>query len=116
MTGHPLKRRFGPWLRPVLRLLDSLRPLRGSAIDPFRNTDDRKLERMELEEYEQDLSRIVRTLSPESFDLCLELAALPLAARGFGHVKQAAVEKIAPRRAGIRAALDKEDHGQRAAQ
>ncbi len=105
LTGHPLKRRFGPWLRPVLRLLATLRSLRGSAIDPFRNTDDRTLERTELEEYEQDLSRICRSLGPESFDLCLELAGLPLAALGFGHVKQAAVEKIAPRRAEIRAAL-----------
>ncbi|MEE8214131.1 MAG: DUF6537 domain-containing protein, partial [Alphaproteobacteria bacterium] len=105
LTGHPLKRRFGPWLRPVLRLLATLRSLRGSAIDPFRNTDDRTLERTELEEYEQDLSRISRSLGPESFDLCLELAGLPLAALGFGHVKQAAVEKIAPRRAEIRAAL-----------
>jgi indolepyruvate ferredoxin oxidoreductase len=116
LTGHRLKRRFGPWLRPVLRLLGSLRPLRGRVIDPFRSTDDRRLEETELEEYEQDLSRICRTLSPESFDLCLELAALPLAVRGFGHVKQAAVEKIAPRRAEIRAALNKEDHGQQAAQ
>ena len=116
LTGHPLKRRFGPWLRPVLRLLVSLRSLRGSVIDPFRNGDDRRLEGMELKEYEQDLSCICRTLTPESFDLCLELAALPLVVRGFGHVKQAAVEKIAPRRVEIRAALDKEDHGQLAAQ
>jgi indolepyruvate ferredoxin oxidoreductase len=116
LTGHRLKRRFGPWLRPVLRLLGSLRLLRGSVIDPFRDTDDRRLEGTELKEYEQDLSRICRTLTPESFDLCLELAALPLVVRGFGHVKQTAVDKITPRRAEIRAALDKEDHGQQAAQ
>jgi indolepyruvate ferredoxin oxidoreductase len=116
LTGHRLKRRFGPWLRPVLRLLGSLRSLRGSVIDPFRDTDDRRLEGKELKEYEQDLSRICRTLTPESFDLCLELAALPLVVRGFGHVKQTAVDKITPRRAEIRAALDKEDHGQQAAQ
>jgi len=115
-TGDPLKRRFGPWLQPVLRLLGGLRMLRGTLFDPFRNTDDRRLEIAELEEYEQDLSRISHTLSPESFNLCLELAALPLSVRGFGHVKRAALDKVAPRRAKIRTALDKEDHGQAAAQ
>ena len=116
LTGHPLKRRFGPWLRPLLGVLGALRGLRGSPLDPFRNTEDRRLERAEREAYEQDLSRICRALDPESFDLCLELARLPLAARGFGHVKRAAVDAIAPRRAALRAALDGGEAGQIAAQ
>jgi indolepyruvate ferredoxin oxidoreductase len=117
LTGLPLKRRFGPWLRPVLKLLGLLRYFRGIRIDPFRGSADRRLERAERQEYEQDLLRICRALDPESFDLCLELARLPLAVRGFGHVKRAARGAITPRRSEIRARLDsKGTHGRLAAE
>ncbi|HSR56121.1 MAG TPA: DUF6537 domain-containing protein, partial [Alphaproteobacteria bacterium] len=116
LTGLPVKRRFGPWLRPALRLLGALRFFRGITVDPFRYSADRRLERGERQEYEQDLLRICRALDPESFDLCLELARLPLAVRGFGHVKQAARDAMAPRRSQIRAVLDKGKHGRLAAE
>ncbi|MDH3242451.1 MAG: hypothetical protein OEO83_17490, partial [Alphaproteobacteria bacterium] len=70
----------------------------------------------ERAEYEQDLLRICHALNPENFDLCLELAAMPSAVRGFGHVKRAAFDAAAPRRAEIRAALDKGNHDRLAAE
>ena len=116
LTGHPIKRRFGPWLRPLLKALGLLRYYRGIVLDPFRATADRRLEQAERAGYEQDLLRICRALNPESFDLCLELAAMPSAVRGFGHVKRAAFDAAAPRRAEIRAALDKGNHDRLAAE
>jgi indolepyruvate ferredoxin oxidoreductase len=116
LTGHPIKRRFGPWLRPVLKALGLLRYFRGILIDPFRATADRRLEQTERTAYEQDLLRICRALDPENFDLCLELAAMPSAVRGFGHVKRAAFDAMAPRRAEIRAGLDKGNHDRLAAE
>ena len=110
ITGRLLKRRFGPWLKPLLRLLGALRFIRRTPLDLFRGSPDRKLERTEREAYEQDLTLICRTLSADTFDLCLELARLPLMSKGFGHVKRANWEKTETRRRELRAVL--EDSGQ----
>jgi indolepyruvate ferredoxin oxidoreductase len=116
VTGRGLKRRFGPWLKPVLRVLSLMRLFRNSFADPFRRGADRRLEEDERKAYEQDLTRICRALTPESFDLCLELARAPLHTSGFGHVKRTNIARIAPRRAEIRASLDEGNNGQSAAQ
>jgi indolepyruvate ferredoxin oxidoreductase len=43
--SEPRKRSFGPWLRPVLRLLAHGRHLRGTPLDPFGWSAERRLER-----------------------------------------------------------------------
>ncbi len=57
-TGHPVKsekRRFAMPFR--LALLGRLRGLRGTVLDPFRNSDERKLARDLRARYEADLDR-----------------------------------------------------------
>ena len=44
-TGRPCKRRFGPWLLPVLRGLARLKGLRGTALDPFGWMAERRAEK-----------------------------------------------------------------------
>jgi indolepyruvate ferredoxin oxidoreductase len=91
VTGHPRKMRFGPWVVPVFKLLAKLKFLRGSWADPFGYTDERKSERRMIEQYETLLrQRIMPKLNAANHALAVEIAALPLTIRGFGHVKMSA--------------------------
>ena len=44
-TGHLRKRSFGPWMLSVFRLLAKLRRLRGTSLDIFGRSEERKAER-----------------------------------------------------------------------
>ena len=105
--GHPVKSEFGPWIMPVFGLLKRLKGLRGTPLDPFGHTAERRMERALISEYESDFTEISSRFAPETRDLCIALAELPLTIRGFGHVKQMAAKQAAKRRetllAGLRA-------------
>ena len=96
-TGRPKKYEFGPWILPVLRLLAKLRGLRGTKLDPFGYTADRRLERELLARYERLVERLVAELDERRFDVALELARLPADVRGYGPIKKAAAERAAER-------------------
>jgi indolepyruvate ferredoxin oxidoreductase len=89
VTGHLKKRDYGPWMLVAFRLLARLRWLRGTAFDIFGRTAERRSERRLISEYETTLDRIVAGLSAANHAAAVELAALPLDIRGFGHVKEA---------------------------
>jgi len=99
-----------------MALLARVRRLRGSPFDPFRFGSDRKLELRHRAEYETDLKRIHAALNGGTFDLCRELAGLPLTVRGFGHVRREAYERAAERRREILKALDARPSGSLAAE
>ncbi len=87
-TGVPRKMMFGPWVFVAFRLLAKLKFLRGSALDPFGYTRERKTERQLVADYESMLREILSRLTPENHHLAVGLAAIPEKIRGFGHVKQ----------------------------
>jgi len=93
VTGRPSKYELGPWMLPVLRVLARVRRIRGSWLDPFRFSADRKLERELLARYEKLLTRVCTELDEARFDLAAKLLALPLDVRGYGPIKQAAAER-----------------------
>src|SRR5579862_97421 len=88
-TGHLQKRDYGPWMLGAFRFLARLRFLRGTTFDIFGHTAERNAERRLLAEYEALLEEITDTLSPINHAAAVELAALPLEIRGFGHIKEA---------------------------
>ena len=88
-TGHLRKRSFGPWMLSVFRLLAKLRRLRGTSLDIFGRSEERKAERRLIREYEVVIEEILNHLAPVNHTAAVDLAALPLEIRGFGHVKQA---------------------------
>jgi indolepyruvate ferredoxin oxidoreductase len=92
-TGRPQKFELGPWVLPVLRVLAKLRRLRGSKLDPFGYSADRRLDREILARYEALLERVIAELDESRFDVALELAALPGGVRGYGPIKRAAAER-----------------------
>jgi indolepyruvate ferredoxin oxidoreductase len=88
-TGHLRKRTFGPWMLSVFRILAQLRRLRGTPFDIFGRSEERRTERRLIAEYEAILGEILTHLSSANYATAIELAALPLQIRGFGHVKEA---------------------------
>jgi indolepyruvate ferredoxin oxidoreductase len=90
--GRPKKIAFGGWmLRWGFPALANLKRLRGTPLDPFGRTADRRLERKLLADYEAGLDRIVAEATPERLALAAKIAGVPDQIRGFGHVKAASV-------------------------
>ena len=90
-TGEPRKMRFGPWILPFFKALKSLKGFRGTPLDVFGYTEERRTERALIREYEQTLGRVLEGLTPQNHALALELASLPDEIRGFGHIKMASI-------------------------
>ncbi|MDE2289513.1 MAG: indolepyruvate ferredoxin oxidoreductase family protein [Burkholderiales bacterium] len=87
--GAPRKVTFGPWLWPVLGTMAKLRGLRGSALDPFGRTLERRMERELAADYAVTIERMLGVLSSGNLDAALALAEAPARIRGYGHVKLA---------------------------
>ncbi|WP_120504785.1 indolepyruvate ferredoxin oxidoreductase family protein [Sulfitobacter mediterraneus] len=96
--GRPKKREFGEWLETPLRLLAKMKGLRGTPLDPFGRTSERKMERALIKQYERDMAEVLPLLTEQTRDAIVALAELPLQIRGFGPVKEANEVKAAKRR------------------
>ena len=103
--GRPRKIAFGPWIARAFAPLAALKLLRGTVLDPFGYTAERRMERRLIAEYEADMAEVLPKLTPETLEATVALAALPLEIRGFGPVKAANAEKAARRRAELLAAI-----------
>ena len=103
--GRPRKRRFGPWLKVLLKPLSRMKFLRGTSLDPFGRTADRRLERALLRQYEADMAEALDRVTPQTHEAVRELAELPLRIRGFGPVKQAAADRAELRRSQLLSAI-----------
>ena len=104
-NGRPRKRRFGAWIEPGLRLLARCRHVRGTWLDPFGYSAERRLERCLIVDYERALDAALARLTAEHHALVVELAALPGRMRGFGPVKAKNIAAAQRRAAEIGAAL-----------
>ncbi len=89
--GRPVKRQFGGWIRPMMRLLAKMKPLRGTGLDPFGYTQERRMERALIAEYEALLARLVGGLTAGNRDQAANIAAMVQEIRGYGPVKEGAV-------------------------
>src|SRR6476659_7105305 len=89
--GRPGKRAFGAWMMPVFRFLAKMKFLRGTPLDIFGYSADRKLERDLIAGYEKDVATVLGLLSPDTHDTAVEILSLPDRIRGYGPVKEKAV-------------------------
>lgn len=96
-TGQPVKTEFGPWMMTGFRLLAKLKRWRGTALDVFGRTAERRMERQLIVDYRALVEHILAKPETARSSVALELASLPEAMRGFGHVKQANVAKAKAR-------------------
>jgi indolepyruvate ferredoxin oxidoreductase len=96
--GHLVKKAYGPGMLRVFRLLARMKRLRGTRFDPFGYTRERRAERELAREYRETLTAILSKLNRGNLDRAVALASVPEEIRGYGHVKEAAMEKAAARR------------------
>ena len=92
-TGHLIKQEFGAWMLPAFRMLSKLKGLRGTGFDIFGYTQERKTERALIGQYETLVAELLQSLSPTNHALALKLAAIPDDIKGYGHIKDAHLEK-----------------------
>jgi indolepyruvate ferredoxin oxidoreductase len=103
--GRPVKSTFGPWMLTALSLLARLKGLRGTWLDVFGRTAERRMERRLLADYEALLGEITAALTAATLPTAVALAALPEKMRGFGHVKERNVAAALSEQAVLREAL-----------
>jgi indolepyruvate ferredoxin oxidoreductase len=103
-TGHLEKKAFGPWVFGLFRILAQLKGLRGTVLDVFGYAAERRAERQLARDYEATVDELLQTLDAENHLLAVEIAAIPDAIRGFGHVKAKAMEEVKGREGELLAA------------
>ncbi|HYJ97247.1 MAG TPA: DUF6537 domain-containing protein, partial [Burkholderiaceae bacterium] len=82
-----IKRPFGPWMRNAFGLLAKMKGLRGTALDVFGRTEERRTERALIQQYKTCIDELLRGLDVERLALATEIARIPEDIRGYGHVK-----------------------------
>ena len=85
--GELQKQKFGPWMLTAFKLLARLKGLRGSPMDVFGRTEERKIERALIDEYKASMEEVLASLSAENHAAAVEIARIPEAIKGYGHVK-----------------------------
>jgi indolepyruvate ferredoxin oxidoreductase len=82
-----------------------MRFLRGTPLDIFGYSADRRLERDLIAGYEKDVATVLGLLSPANVDIAIEILSLPDRIRGYGPVKEKAVQDAKARYAQLAADL-----------
>ncbi|MFC4667301.1 indolepyruvate ferredoxin oxidoreductase family protein [Seohaeicola nanhaiensis] len=93
--GRPVKRQFGSWMTPVLRRMAGMKRLRGTILDPFRFSADRKLDRNLLVWFIDLLAKLPLD------DRAADVLAAPMDIRGYGPVREKAAEEVQARVAAL---------------
>ena len=93
LGGRPKKRSFPGWTRAVLRAVARLKVLRGSWIDPFGWTGERREERALIGEYEALVGRVLGWLDCGGREAAIAVLELADGIRGFGPVKAVAIAR-----------------------
>ncbi|MBQ0823975.1 indolepyruvate ferredoxin oxidoreductase family protein [Microvirga sp. HBU67558] len=88
VTGLPRKMSFGPWMLKAMGALARFRALRGTPLDVFGYTHERRTERQLIREFEGRIEEITAKLDAGNHAVAIALAGIPQKIRGFGHVKE----------------------------
>ncbi len=86
--GQLIKRKFGPSMLTGFKLLAKLKGLRGTPLDIFGKTEERRMERALIGEYRSHIEEVLRLLDEGNSAVALEIARVPEMIKGFGHVKE----------------------------
>jgi indolepyruvate ferredoxin oxidoreductase len=100
-TGLPEKRAFGPGMLRAMKLLRHGKFLRGTWLDPFARTTERREERALPHEYRAGLEALLPRLSPTTHSAMCDWAEAAAGIKGFGHVKARNLKSARARMADI---------------
>jgi indolepyruvate ferredoxin oxidoreductase len=104
--GRLIKAQYGAWMWRAFKVLAGLKFLRGTTLDVFGRTEERRMERRLIEDYRASISVALSNLTLEKLALTTELASLPEHIRGFGHIKLDSVRRARIRWREIEQALN----------
>ena len=89
---------YGAWILGVFKILARLKLLRGTRLDIFGRSANRKMERRLIVEYRQMIENLLPTLSESSYPVAVELANLPEQIRGYDVVKEQHIDAVYKKR------------------
>jgi indolepyruvate ferredoxin oxidoreductase len=90
--GQLVKQKFGPSMLTGFKLLAKLKGLRGTALDVFGYSAERKMERALIGEYKGSMEEVLRLLNADNAAVAVEMARIPELIKGYGHVKERNVQ------------------------
>jgi indolepyruvate ferredoxin oxidoreductase len=93
-AGPPRKREFGAWMAVAFRVLAKIKFLRGTLFDPFGHTDERRMERKLITDFEAEVRRRCQDLTRDRLSGLVRFAQSPLQIRGYGHLKRASADSV----------------------
>ncbi|MBB1595349.1 indolepyruvate ferredoxin oxidoreductase family protein [Achromobacter sp. UMC46] len=99
--GRLKKRAFGAWMGVAFRMLAPMKRVRGTWLDVFGKTAERRMERQLAADFLALADEFAKTLDAGNREAALELANLPDTIRGYGHVKEKSVEQARARQDGL---------------
>jgi indolepyruvate ferredoxin oxidoreductase len=86
--GELVKRSYGSMMLWGFRVLRHLKFLRGTALDLFGRTEERRTERALIQEYKSAIDTVLAGLKADNHAQALEMARIPEKIKGYGHVKE----------------------------
>jgi indolepyruvate ferredoxin oxidoreductase len=105
-TGRPSKIEFGPWIFPLLKLISKMKALRGSFLDPFGYTTERRMERRLITEYREMILLLANSVTDATLAQATEIADAAHLVAGYGPVKEEGEKAYRTRVAALLAAYD----------
>jgi indolepyruvate ferredoxin oxidoreductase len=105
--GHLIKQEFGPWMMKAFGVLAKFKGLRGTALDPFGRTAERKMERALISEYRDTVTGLLSKLTADNLAQAVAIASIPEDIRGYGHVKERHLLAAKQKEASLLAAFGK---------
>jgi len=101
VTGLPQKMSFGPWMLKAMGALARFKRLRGTPLDVFGYTHERRTERQLIRDFEGVIEEIVTRLDAGNHAVAVGLASIPQKIRGYGHVKERNLKSAKAEEAGL---------------
>jgi indolepyruvate ferredoxin oxidoreductase len=105
-NGHLIKQEFGPWMLKAFGVLAKLRFLRGTALDIFGHTAERKIERALIAQYRDKIESLLPKLTEQNLPKAAAIASIPEDIRGYGHVKERHLSAAREKEAAMLKAFD----------
>ncbi|MDF1607850.1 indolepyruvate ferredoxin oxidoreductase family protein [Hoeflea sp. YIM 152468] len=86
--GHPVKSAFGAGVSVLFPVLSALKFLRGTPLDVFGYSRERRMERHMLSEFIGELTQMTSVLDRRNITDIACFLSYPQSIRGYGHVKE----------------------------
>ncbi len=92
--GAKKKLKLGPWFRTPLRILASMKFLRGGPLDIFGYSSHRRQERALIAWYRDLIRKVMDQLTEANAAKAIEIASLPDQIRGYERIKEENIARV----------------------